>query len=86
MFGKTVTVNVLDVDRYGRTVGEVILPDGQVLNHELVRTGVAWWYHMYAPDDATLGQLEADARAAKRGLWADAEPVPPWEWRRRWER
>ncbi len=76
MFGKTVTVNVLDVDRYGRTVGEVILPDWQVLNHELVRTGVAWWYRMYAPDDGTLAQLEADARAAKRGLWADAAAVP----------
>ncbi len=83
VFGKTVTVNVLDVDRYGRTVGEVILPDGQVLNHELVRAGLAWWYRRYAPDDDTLAQLEADARAAKRGLWADAEPVPPWEWRRR---
>ncbi len=35
----------------------------------------------YAPDDGTLAQLEANAKAAKRGLWADAEPVPPWEWR-----
>ena len=86
VFGKTITVTVLDVDRYGRTVGEVILPDGPVLNHELVRAGLAWWYRKYAPDDGTLAQLEADARAAKRGLWADAEPVPPWEWRRRWER
>ncbi len=81
VFGKTVTVTVMDVDRYGRTVGEVILPDGKVLNHELVRAGLAWWYRKYAPDDGTLAQLEADARAAKRGLWADAEPVPPWEWR-----
>jgi endonuclease YncB( thermonuclease family) len=32
----------MDVDRYGRTVGEVILPDGRVLNHELVRAGLAW--------------------------------------------
>ncbi len=27
-------------------------------------------------------QLEAEARAAKRGLWADAPPVSPWEWRK----
>ncbi len=85
VFGKTVTVNVLDVDRYGRTVGEVILPDGRVLNHELVQAGLAWWYRRYAPDDGTLAQLEADAKAAKRGLWADAEPVPPWAWRGRRE-
>ncbi len=81
VFGNTVTVTVMDVDRYGRTVGEVILPGGRVLNHELVRAGLAWWYRRYAPDDGTLAQLEADAKAAKRGLWADAEPVPPWEWR-----
>ncbi len=86
VFSKTVTVTVLDVDRYGRTVGEVILPDGPVLNHELVKAGLAWWYRMYAPDDGTLAQLEADAKAGKRGLWADAEPVPPWAWRGRRKR
>ncbi len=81
VFGKTVTVQVLDRDRYGRTVGVVLLPDGRSLNHELVKAGFAWWYWRYTPDDETLAQLEREARAAKRGLWADAEPVPPWEWR-----
>ncbi len=81
VYGKTVTVRDLGQDRYGRTVGEVLLPDGRVLNHELVRAGFAWWYRRYAPEDETLKQLEAEAGDAKRGLWADAEPVPPWEWR-----
>ncbi len=71
----------MDVDRFGRTVGEVTLPDGRVLNHELVRAGLAWWYRRYAPEDDTLKQLEAEARQAKRGLWADPNPVSPWEWR-----
>jgi hypothetical protein len=31
--------------------------------------------------DETLIQLEADAREAKRGLWMDTEPMPPWEYR-----
>ncbi len=83
MFGKTVTVQDHGRGRYGRTIGEVILPDGHVLNHELVRTGLAWWYRRYAPDDGTLSQLEANAKAAKRGLWADPNPVPPWAWRGR---
>ncbi len=43
VFGQTVTVHVMDKDRYGRTVGEVILPDGRVLNQELVKAGFAWW-------------------------------------------
>ncbi len=69
-------------DKYGRTIADVILPDGRVLNHELVKAGFAWWYRTYAPDDELLKQLEHEARAAKRGLWADANPVPPWEYRR----
>lgn len=71
-----------DTDRYGRLVGEVLLPDGRNLNHELVRAGMAWWYRRYAQEDTTLAQLEAEARAARRGLWRDPHPVPPWEWRR----
>ncbi len=67
------------LDRYGRTIGEVILPDGRIVNRELVRAGFAWWYRKYAPEDETLKELEAEARDAKRGLWADASPVPPWE-------
>lgn len=83
VFGKEVTVTVLDTDRYGRTVGEVKLLDGQVLNQELVKAGLAWWYRQYAPKDATLEHLETEAKSAKRGVWADPHPVPPWEWRHR---
>ncbi len=82
VFGKTVTVQVLDRDRYGRTVGDVLLRDGRSLNREQVRAGFAWWYRRYAPDDEILKQLEQEARDAQRGLWADPHAVPPWEWRR----
>ncbi len=78
---KTVTVLVETTDRYGRTVGEVILPDGRNLNQELVRVGYAWWYRKYS-SDSTLGELEEEARAARIGLWVDLAPVPPWDWRR----
>lgn len=77
---KIVTVKMETTDRYGRTVGEVILPDGRSLNRELVRAGYAWWYRKYS-SDATLGLLESEAQAARRGLWADSSPVPPWDWR-----
>ncbi|MFX0202169.1 MAG: thermonuclease family protein, partial [Candidatus Hodarchaeota archaeon] len=62
-------------------VGEIILPGGSSLNRELVFVGFAWWYRKYAPDDRVLEKLEAEARAEKRGLWADKNPIPPWEWR-----
>jgi micrococcal nuclease len=82
VFGQTVTVRVRDVDRYGRLVGEVMLSDGRSLNHELVAAGLAWWYRQYAKDDASLAKLEAEAKAAKRGLWSDPHAVAPWTWRR----
>ena len=82
VFQQTVTVVIRDTDRYGRLVGEVLLPDGRSLNQELVKAGMAWWYRQYAPNDTTLAQLEAEARTAKRGLWADAHPIPPWQWRK----
>ncbi|MDA2910131.1 thermonuclease family protein [Nitrospiraceae bacterium AH_259_D15_M11_P09] len=44
VFGKTVTVLVLDRDRYGRIVGEVFLDPRSSLNRELVGAGLAWWY------------------------------------------
>jgi micrococcal nuclease len=81
-FGKIVTVVSMGKDRYGRTIADVFLPDNRLLNHELVKVGFAWWFKKYALGDETLKQLEADARKAKRGLWIEKEPVPPWEWRR----
>lgn len=81
-FSKTVTIVEHGMDKYGRTLGDVILPDGSNLNQELVRAGLAWWYRRYAPNDATMQELEQHARAEKAGLWVDKEPVPPWEWRK----
>ncbi len=78
---KTVTVRPSTIDKYGRTVGVVILPDGASLNREMVRAGYAWWYRQYS-GDKELGRLEAEARLARRGLWQERNPQPPWEWRR----
>jgi endonuclease YncB( thermonuclease family) len=58
-FGMEVEVQVQTTDRYGRIVGEVILPDGLSLNKQLVYVGLAWWYRTYAPNDRTLKALEA---------------------------
>jgi endonuclease YncB( thermonuclease family) len=80
-FRKAVTVNVRGRDPYGRIIGRVVLPDGTTLNHELVKQGLAWQYRQ-SSQDGMLAAMEAAARESKRGLWADPQPVPPWEWRR----
>jgi endonuclease YncB( thermonuclease family) len=82
VFAKAVRVESLGTDRYGRTIGRVTLPDGRSLQAELVRAGLAWWYRQYAPKDAVLEKLEAEARRAGRGLWVDPNPIPPWEFRK----
>lgn len=80
-FGKSVRLIEHNKDRYGRTVGTIILPDGRNLNEELVREGYAWHYKAYSKDK-NLANLEADARRFKRGLWQDPNPVAPWDFRK----
>jgi micrococcal nuclease len=79
-FGQTVTVRASGHDRYLRTLGEVILPDGRSLNQELVRAGFAWWFRKYS-HDLVLAHLEGEAREGHRGLWADPSPEAPWTYR-----
>ncbi len=80
-FGKNVTVYTKSADRYGRTLGWAFVGD-KCLNAELVSNGLAWWYRQYAPRETKLAAMEQQARSAKRGLWAAADAVAPWDWRR----
>ena len=81
VFGKTVVVVPSEKDRYKRTVGDVFLSDGVNVSYELVKAGLAWWYRKYS-DDVILAVLELEAQLARRGLWRDPHPIPPWEWRK----
>ena len=72
-----------DIDRYGRTVGVIYTADGDEINLEMVCDGHAWWYERYAKRATDYEQCQEDAQRNKRGLWADEDPVAPWEWRRR---
>ena len=51
VFGKEVTLHTFGKDKYGRTIADVLLPDGTNVNHELVKDGWCWWYRKYAPGD-----------------------------------
>jgi len=72
-----------DVDRYGRTVGVIYTADGNEVNLELVCDGHAWWYERYAKKATDYEQCQEDARKSQRGLWAEDDPVAPWDWRGR---
>jgi len=81
-FQRNVRLDVQATDRYGRTVARVYV--GQIdVNAEMIRQGAAWVYRQYNRDKSLL-TLEAEARQAKRGLWAlpESERVAPWEWRK----
>lgn len=82
VLGKVVRVVPVTTDRYRRVVAEVLI-GGASLNEALVEAGFAWWYRRYARRAKVLELLEARARKAKRGLWADAKPVAPWDYRHR---
>lgn len=69
-------------DKHGRTIADVLLADGRNVNQELVKAGWCWWYREYAPKELALKQAEQEAKEAKRGLWSDPDPVPPWLYRR----
>jgi micrococcal nuclease len=76
---KTVTVRTEGEDRYGRTLG-ILEIDGQDVALHMLTAGLAWHFTRYS-DDERRAAAEREARAAKRGLWADPKPEPPWEWR-----
>ncbi|MBI3355239.1 MAG: thermonuclease family protein [Nitrospirae bacterium] len=55
----------MQLDGTGRTLADVLLPDGSNVNHALVKDGWCWWYRKYAPGDAVLEGLEKESREAR---------------------
>ncbi len=80
VFGQIVTLEVKNTDRYGRTVADVWLGE-RWINLEMVAEGWAWHYRQYSKSKE-LEAAERGAREKRLGLWADKDPVPPWEYRR----
>ena len=97
VFGKEVDVQWTKHDRYRRIIGKVMVAEPscrktvcpKILDAGLgqITVGLAWWYRQYAKEqaaeDASRYQLaENEARAQRVGLWSDAVPIPPWDWRK----
>ena len=85
VFGKQVVVESNKTDKYGRTVGKVLI-NGKDANLEQLRSGFAWHYKEYqkeqsASDRVAYANAETNAQNSKSGLWRDPKPMPPWDWR-----
>jgi len=80
-FGKSVTVKVSKIDRYGRSVARITLSDGRDISTEMIKAGMAWHYKKYS-NDKVLAALEVAARSKRAGLWLDKNPIAPWDIRK----
>lgn len=82
--GRRVTAVCHETDAYERDICDVSLADGISVNREMVRAGMAWanmeGRGKYLRDPG-LPALQREARAARRGLWAQDAPMEPWQWR-----
>ncbi len=75
-----IRVTEMDTDRYGRTIG-IVYASGVNVNESLLANGLAW--HSSAFDrNPVWVELEALAREQRLGLWAERNPVAPWDWRK----
>jgi endonuclease YncB( thermonuclease family) len=81
VFGKEVRVKKTGEDRFGRSLG-FVSRDGIDINAKMIQDGWAWHYKKYNRD-SKLADLELEARVAKRGLWSEANPLAPWDFRDR---
>jgi len=86
IFGRDVSLSYQKIDQYGRIVGKIFL-DGKDISLEQVKAGMAWHYKFYedeqTPEDRELyAKTEAEARAARRGLWQDPSPIEPYQFRK----
>lgn len=87
IYDKAVLVEYEKEDRYGRTVGKILL-NGQDINLEQIRRGLAWHYKKYMNEQPLDDRLaytreEEAAKASRKGLWQDKSAIPPWDWRHR---
>ena len=85
-YDRVATVETTKLDRYGRAIGKVWV-DSLDVNLEQIQRGCGWHYKKYQneqilDDRLSYNSAEESARAGKIGLWADNDPVPPWDWRK----
>ena len=83
IMGRQVSADIVDKDQYQRAVA-VIRYAGRDINREMVAEGMAWAYRQYLQGPYASEYIDAEnhARSRRAGLWRDANPQPPWEFRK----
>lgn len=89
-----VSVDGAKSDRYRRRIGVVRVAPGDCpdcphsvdVGLTLIGAGLAWHYRAYEREQSATQreqyrEAEAGARNRQQGLWRDAHPTPPWDWR-----
>lgn len=79
-FGKTIRVVPISYDRNKRLIADSFTDSGLNLSREMIRSGYAWHFKKYSKDKK-MADDEDFARKKMAGLWADNEPIAPWEYR-----
>jgi len=83
---KEVAVTRVETDRFGRTVGEVFVLDGEKFTNEaLVLAGLAYHYPQYSgkcPNRDSVIEAEKIAQSKRSGVWATATSIKPWDYRK----
>ena len=80
ILGKTVTVEVVNKDKYYHEVCWITYDKKLNLSRELLKAGLAWHYREY-DNSRYLRTLENRAKKAKAGLWSGENPIYPSVWR-----
>ncbi len=79
--GKTLSIEIKNKDRYGRTVA-IVYANGKNVNEEMVKTGNAWWYQEYAKKDTQFEEYQKNAMKKNLGLFSRKGYIEPWVYRK----
>ncbi|MBN8605834.1 MAG: thermonuclease family protein [Caulobacterales bacterium] len=89
---RTVHLEEHGIDDFGRTLATLYVRhangrDWLNVNERMVALGHAWvmrayYDHLPADRQEQLNKLEGWAQSRAVGLWANPNPMPPWQWRK----
>ena len=78
--GKTLELEVVEKDRYSRTLGFVFSIGGENVNLTMLQQGMAWHYVKYSKSEE-FGRAEDMAKKARVGVWSEEKRIAPWDYR-----